>query len=481
MSLDTKYRPYRYADVLGQKGTIQILKQYVKTGAGFHQSYLFAGQFGSGKTTLARVLARSLLCQSPVEGEPCDNCSSCKSFLETGGSDAFVEVDAATNSGKADIQKILEEISYSTFSGTQRVYILDESHNLSPSALDSLLKPLEENIPGTDNKRLVCIFCTTEPEKMKATILSRCAPAFVVESTTPEMIAERLQEICLKEQIPCEREALLMIAERAECHIRDCLKAVEGVSMLGGVTVPTVTKYLHLDINKTYLALLDALSQPSFTEAANLLKTLQTKTSPVTCYERIAEVSLLAYKFWQKLDIVIPSYWDKEHLQKVGDSLQLRLLAVAERFASRPGKPSFAALECDLLTIHRGASVPFAAPQVVYIPQPVQQTLPIAPSAGTPLTVQEMPPSETPSAIDPPIVNSTPIVISSPSDKPMAKPHNVGTVKMVGGVAIHPHAQKQVPKVEGPKGVETTQLTPEFFGQLVSNTLAELLDGGQTR
>src|SRR6056300_2006150 len=101
MSLDTKYRPITYNDVLGQRSSIKTLKGLVSNEAGWRQSYLFAGPFGSGKTTLGRILARALLCESPQEGEPCDKCSSCEGLLK-GGSDAFIEVDAATNSGKAD-------------------------------------------------------------------------------------------------------------------------------------------------------------------------------------------------------------------------------------------------------------------------------------------------------------------------------------------------------------------------------------------
>lgn len=112
--------------MLGQRGTVQILRQFVKTGAGFYQSYLFAGPFGSGKTTLGRILARALLCEAPVEGEPCDACTSCRSILDNGSSDNFVEVDAATNSGKADVKRITEEIEYATFSGRRRLYLFDE-------------------------------------------------------------------------------------------------------------------------------------------------------------------------------------------------------------------------------------------------------------------------------------------------------------------------------------------------------------------
>jgi len=126
LSIDTTYRPHIYADVLGQQKTILILRQIVIDGTGFHQSYVLAGPWGSGKTTLARILARALLCAAPKNGNPCDQCSSCRSILELGTSDDFCEFDAATNSGKDDIKKLTEEAEFSTLSGRRRIYIIDE-------------------------------------------------------------------------------------------------------------------------------------------------------------------------------------------------------------------------------------------------------------------------------------------------------------------------------------------------------------------
>ena len=124
---------------------------------------------------------------------------------------------------------------------------MDESHRLSKDALDALLKPLEDEIDGTGEKKLICIFCTTEPEKMRPTILSRCSPTFVVETLKPDQIAEHLAMICGKEGISFEPDALKIIAEMTECHVRDAIKAVEGVSMLGSVNRSNVQSYLHLE------------------------------------------------------------------------------------------------------------------------------------------------------------------------------------------------------------------------------------------
>lgn len=364
MSLDTLHRPSTYADVLGQRETIQILKQYVASGAGFHQSYLFAGPWGSGKTTLARVLARALLCTSPVDGEPCDCCTSCKSLLEGGTSPDFCEIDAATNSGKDSVRKIVDEIQYSTFSGKRRLYILDESHRLSTDALDALLKPLEDNYPGTQDKLLVCIFCTTEPERMRNTILSRCAPAFVVRPVLPAQVGERLATVCDAEGIPYERHALDLIAEITECHVRDALKAVEGVSMMGGVSLQNVAKYLHLDYAETILGILSEVKTDlpaAITRAEGLLKTM----SPITMYEKLSDMAMLAYRSTLG-PVTVPTYLDRGAIEGVGKSVGGELLDYVEKLSSRPGRPTAAMLLCDLSQLHRGVQI---APQVVLVPK----------------------------------------------------------------------------------------------------------------
>jgi DNA polymerase III subunit gamma/tau len=352
VSLDTKYRPRTYSDVLGQRETVTILKQYVSSGAGFHQSYLFAGPFGSGKTTLARVLARALLCSSPVEGEPCDRCTSCTSILNGGTSPDFFEIDAATNSGKESVRRIVDEIQYSTFSGKRKLYLLDESHRLSTDALDALLKPLEDNYPGTQDKLLVCIFCTTEPERMRNTILSRCAPAFVVRPVSPEQIGGRLATVCDVESIPYERPALDLIGEITECHIRDALKAVEGVSMLGGITVQNVSRYLHLDYAEAVLEVLAHIKTDlptAISRAEGLLKTM----SPITLYEKLADMAMLSYRS-SLGPTSVPTYLNRDRVEALGRDAGVALLDYAEKFSSRPGRPTAAMLLCDLSQLHRG-------------------------------------------------------------------------------------------------------------------------------
>ena len=139
-------------------------------------------------------------------------------------------------------------IRYSDVVGNEGVYIIDEAHAIGSSAADALLKSLEENVVGSDSeKKMVCIFCTTEIEKIRGAIKSRCAPSFTIKASSVGEIADRLSYVCGEEGIEYDRRALELIVEANESHIRDCLKAVEGVSSNGSVTVENVRKYLHMD------------------------------------------------------------------------------------------------------------------------------------------------------------------------------------------------------------------------------------------
>jgi DNA polymerase III subunit gamma/tau len=459
MGLDTKHRPLRYEDVLGQETSIRVLKGLVAKGRGRWQSYLFAGPFGSGKTTLGRILVRALLCEDPVDGEPCDKCTSCTSILEYNSSDAFVEVDAATNSGKADIRAILDELQYATFSGRPRIYLFDEAHQLTPNALDALLKPLEEEIPGTQNKRLVCVFCTTEPERMRQTILSRCAPAFVVESLPPEAIVERLQKICDTEGIPASTEALHLIVEATECHIRDAFKAVEGVSALGDVDVTNVTSYLRLDLAVTFLGILETLGSdlPKTFEDAELALA---GSSPLTCYARLAETAIMVYKVHLGADKP-PVYLDGDRVRALGQRRGHEMIRFAEKFADRPGRPTPATLLCDLALLHHGGGLPSLTPGVA---------APVNPSP---------PPALTPS-------NSTPAPPSTPLPElpsdltPDPSPVRAGTVPYQGagtvgvGAKVTYHWDGVVKKQIAPPRSKSEEMPVGEFCSVLRHTLREM-------
>jgi len=356
MSFDTKYRPKNFEDVLGQEATKTILRSIIKNGTGFCQSYLFAGNWGSGKTTLGRILARALLCQDPQEGSPCDECFSCKAVLNS-ASENVIEFDAATNSGKDDIKKILGDLQYSTFSGNRNIYIIDESHALSKGSLDALLKAMEDEIPGSKEKKLVCIFCTTEPEKMRSTVLSRCAPAFVIERVPPEEIAKRLSWICDQEGVSFEERALVTIAELAECHIRDALKSVEAISTVGDVSWENTSSYLQLSLNEDYPDVLMAATL-DVGKGIQIIERLSNFVSVGSIYEKLIDVSLLAFKMKVGAMQNPPSYWNREKLVQLGDLYEAQLMTIVSKLSSRPKKSTLSMLICDLATLlHQPQSV----------------------------------------------------------------------------------------------------------------------------
>jgi len=419
VALDTRYRPTQFDDVIGQDASVKVLRQFVRSGTGFHQSYVFCGFHGSGKTTMGRILARALLCDAPVDGDPCDKCTSCTSILERGTAECFTEFDAATNSGKDDIRAIVETLNYDTFSGKRRIYLMDEAHRLSKDALDALLKPMEDTVQGSEDKMLVCIFCTTEPERMRSTIFSRCAPAFVIRRVTPERIADRLAHVCEKEGIPYEREALILIAEATECHIRDGLKSLEGVWMLGGATVDNVRSYLRLNVNSFYLDILQGLG----TDLPKVLETAEQvmqSVSPATAYERLAEAAMLAYRVSMNAARP-PSYWSREALDRVAAQHGDHLVGFAETFAARPGNPVAATLSCDLAVLHHNRAGSWVAK-----PRTVAGPAPVAP-ANQP-AIQAPAPAPTVSAA-PPAVSTAPPPTSTPTSpaSPTVAP-TLGTV-----------------------------------------------------
>lgn len=375
MSLDTKYRPRTYSDVLGQKPTIQTLKGFIKSEAGWRQSYLFAGPYGSGKTTLGRIMARALLCESPIDGEPCDECSSCKAML-MGSHDSFIEVDAATNSGKADVKKLLDELGYASFSGNKKLYLFDEAHQLSKDALDALLKPMEENDRGSFDKRLVCIFATTEPEKMRQTVLSRCAPAFIIRHVDSEEIADRLQKVCEWEGFEYEREALVLIADFTEGHIRDALKAIEGVasSNEGKVGLQGVRSYLHVDRNDVICNLL--LSENA--QSLSLVDELLQSTPVGISYDRLQSACMLAISLGMKAGTP-PPYWNRDLLQVIWDRHGMSLLTLADSLASRPIRPTGGMFKCDLLKWKIGGI------QTIQVAQPVVEQKTVVEAVETPI------------------------------------------------------------------------------------------------
>lgn len=219
LALYRKYRPQTFEDVCGRDAIVRTLKNQINSGRIGH-SYLFCGTRGTGKTTIAKIFAKAVNCEHPVDGNPCGECETCRAIAKNADLNV-VEMDAASNNGVDDIRGIIEQVSYSPTQGKYRVFIIDEVHMLSTPAFNALLKTLEE-----PPAYAIFILCTTEPNKLPVTILSRCQ-RYDFGRMPVATIAARLKAVCEKENIRIEEQALHFIASAADGSMRDGLSILD--------------------------------------------------------------------------------------------------------------------------------------------------------------------------------------------------------------------------------------------------------------
>ncbi|MEN0006743.1 MAG: DNA polymerase III subunit gamma/tau, partial [Bacteroidota bacterium] len=267
-----KYRPTRFADVVGQEHVGMTLKNALKNNHLAH-AFLFCGPRGVGKTTCARILAKVLNCQNVTEDfEPCNTCASCKAFNEN-ASFNITELDAASNNSVEHIRALIEQVRFQPQQGKYKVFIIDEVHMLSQQAFNAFLKTLEE-----PPSYAIFILATTEKHKIIPTILSRCQIFDFKRIQVPSMVAH-LEAICKEEQITADKDALHIIGQKADGALRDALSIFDRIVSFSGKKIEYADVISNLNIldYDYYFKVVDALLSEDMPSIMNLFNDILRK------------------------------------------------------------------------------------------------------------------------------------------------------------------------------------------------------------
>ena len=261
-----KWRPRTFNEVVGQEHIVGTLCRAIEKDRVAH-AYIFTGTRGVGKTTIARILARALNCEKGPTATPCGECATCKEILSGQGFDVM-EIDGASNNSVDDIRELRDNIGYSTMAAKHRVVVIDEVHMLSKSAFNAFLKTLEEPPPG-----VIFILATTEPEKIPATIHSRCQ-RYDFRRVSTERIAAHLAKICEAEGVSFEKAALTLVARKAEGSVRDSLSLLDQVCSFCGdnLSEKGVREVLGLVGTDVYRALMKNIREKNQVPALEIVQ-----------------------------------------------------------------------------------------------------------------------------------------------------------------------------------------------------------------
>lgn len=268
-ALYRKFRPDSFTDVKGQDHIVTTLRNQIRANRIGH-AYLFTGTRGTGKTTVAKIFAKTVNCENPTENGPCGVCRSCRA-IAAGASMNVIEIDAASNSGVDNIRQIVEEVSYPPAEGRFKVYIIDEVHALSPAAYNALLKTLEE-----PPSYVIFILATTAVHVLPVTILSRCQ-RYDFKRISIDTITQRMQELIQAEQVKAEEKALRYIAKAADGSMRDALSLLDQCIAF------------HLGDELTYDKVLDVLGAVDTEVFSRLLRCVLKRDVP-GCIALLEEV-----------------------------------------------------------------------------------------------------------------------------------------------------------------------------------------------
>jgi len=298
--LARKWRPKNFSETVGQEHVLQALINALDSER-LHHAYLFSGTRGVGKTTIARILAKALNCETGITSSPCGKCSACVE-IDEGRFVDLIEVDAASRTKVDDTRELLDNVQYAPAIGRFKVYLIDEVHMLSKSSFNALLKTLEEPPP-----HIKFLLATTDPQKLPVTVLSRCLQ-FNLKRLIPTLIKDRLSHICKAENVKTETAALTMLARAADGSLRDALSLLDqaiaygggevleepvGV-MLGTIDRQHVSKLLRLLASGDASGLLNAIAEidQQFPDYARLLDDLARYLQRIAVYQVVGATDL---------------------------------------------------------------------------------------------------------------------------------------------------------------------------------------------
>jgi len=284
--LARKWRPTNFTQMVGQEHVLQALTNALDSNR-LHHAYLFSGTRGVGKTTIARIFAKSLNCEQGISSEPCGECASC-SEIDQGRSVDLIEIDAASRTGVDDMRELLDNVQYAPTRSRFKIYLIDEVHMLSRHSFNALLKTLEEPPP-----HIKFLLATTDPQKMPVTVLSRCLQ-FNLKRMSRSQILSQLQYLTEQESVTAQETALVQLASAADGSMRDALSLLDqAIGYGGGAVQQAAVESMLGSISRDYLErLLDALSDQ---QAAAMLNEARLIIEHSPDYQRVCAemISLL--------------------------------------------------------------------------------------------------------------------------------------------------------------------------------------------
>jgi len=324
---------------------------------------MFSGPSGTGKTTAGRILAKAILCAETKDGEPCGVCESCQSFAKDQHF-GYVEMDAATVGGKDDMVKLRDHASFD-IAGGRRVILLDECHDISKAGQDALLIQVEK-CP----EHLTYIFCTTDPDKVNETLRNRCWE-FQVSRVGPSLINGFLKKIAIGEGFEHEDAALEAISERADGHVRNAVKSLEGASFLGRITVDVV-KELSRDFDVEICEMICSLGV-DLNKALSVSKEISSRISVMEFYGQMLNLLNDGAKYLYGYEDF--STKRKELLDKLKTLHGYRLLEFLDYMLRRDKYVDRVGIQSDIVLLHYKFSTDSFKPQVITLERPSQRVV----------------------------------------------------------------------------------------------------------